>query len=339
MNILILGANGFIGSNLSEYILKNFPNWHIYAMDVRSDRLNNCLGKPNFNFVEGDITINLEWLEYNIKKSDVVLPLVAIATPSIYVKNPLAVFELDFEANLAIVRWCVRYKKRIVFPSTSEVYGMNPETEYNEESSNCVTGPINKPRWIYSTCKQLMDRVIHAYGDRDDLDFTLFRPFNWFGPGLDNPHDTKEGSSRVVSSFLSAIINKTNITLVDGGKQKRCFLYVDDGIEALAKIIENKNGVASKRIFNIGNPQDEYSMAELADDMLAIASKINGYENIHNIVSIKTQSGEAYYGKGYQDLLARVPCIENAKEHLAWNPKSTMKEGLEKTIKYYLIDK
>ncbi len=131
-------------------------------MDMAADKLDQCLGHERFHFVEGDITINREWIEYHVKKCDVVLPLVAIATPATYVLDPLRVFELDFEANLEIVRQCVRYKKRVLFPSTSEVYGMSTDREFNEETSNLVLGPINKPRWIYSCSKQLLDRVIHA---------------------------------------------------------------------------------------------------------------------------------------------------------------------------------
>ncbi len=117
--ILILGVNGFIGSNLSKYIL-NHRDWEIYGMDIGRSRIRDLLVNPLFHYVEGDITINREWVEYHIKKCDVVLPLVAIATPATYVKDPLTVFELDFEANLQIVRHCVKYRKRILFPSTSE---------------------------------------------------------------------------------------------------------------------------------------------------------------------------------------------------------------------------
>src|SRR4051794_17045029 len=84
-------------------------------------------GERRFKFFEGDITINKEWIEYHVRKCDTVLPLVAIATPATYVKEPLRVFELDFEANLPIVRACVRHQKRLVFPSTSEVYGMSSD--------------------------------------------------------------------------------------------------------------------------------------------------------------------------------------------------------------------
>ena len=79
---------------------------------------------------------------------------------------PLRVFELDFEENLRVVRQSVKYNRRVIFPSTSEVYGMSPDTPFNEETSHLVLGPICKQRWIYSCAKQLLDRVIWAYGRR-----------------------------------------------------------------------------------------------------------------------------------------------------------------------------
>ena len=135
-----------------------------------------------------------------------VVPLVAIANPAQYVTHPLRVFELDFEANIDVVRHCVKYNKRLIFPSTSEIYGMSPDAVLDEETSPLVYGPINKQRWIYAASKQLLDRVIYAYGVRDNLDYTLFRPFNFIGPNLDNVEEPKEGSSRVFTQFLSNVL-------------------------------------------------------------------------------------------------------------------------------------
>ena len=174
--VLVLGINGFIGHHLSKRILEA-TNWEIYGMDMSSDRLDNLLQHPRFNFFEGDITINKEWIEYHVRKCDVVLPLVAIATPATYVKEPLKVFELDFEANLPIIRYSVKYKKRVIFPSTSEVYGMSSDKEFDPENTNLVLGPINKPRWIYSCAKQMMDRLFMLM-DKKKSQYTLFRPFN-----------------------------------------------------------------------------------------------------------------------------------------------------------------
>ncbi len=228
MKVLILGVNGFIGNALTERILGT-TDWAVSGLDIASDKIAPFLGHPRFTYLEGDIAINKEWIEYQVKKCDVVLPLVAIATPAAYVKNPLAVFELDFEENLRIVKQAVRYGKRVVFPSTSEVYGMCPDAEFDEESSPLVYGPIRKQRWIYSCSKQLLDRVIWAYGQSEGLKFTLFRPFNWIGPHLDDIDSPKEGSSRVLTQFLHNILYGEPIKLVDGGTQRRSFTYISDG--------------------------------------------------------------------------------------------------------------
>src|SRR6516165_9208499 len=184
LKIMILGANGFIGSALTSAILEKRP-WEVYGIDLSDNKLGDLPKNDRFHFVEGDITINKEWVEYHVKKCDVVVPLVAIANPAQYVTHPLRVFELDFEANVDVVRYCVKYNKRLLFPSTSEIYGMSPDAVLDEETSPLVYGPINKQRWIYAACKQLLDRVIYAYGVRDNLDYTLFRPFNFIGPNLD----------------------------------------------------------------------------------------------------------------------------------------------------------
>src|SRR5512138_2539504 len=304
MKVLILGVNGFIGNALTHRILTT-TDWEVYGLDMACDKLERSLGDPRFHFLEGDITINKEWIEYNIKKCDVVLPLVAIATPVTYVKDPLRVFELDFEENLKIIRQCVKYKKRVIFPSTSEVYGMSPDREFDEENSPLMLGPINKERWIYSCAKQMLDRVIYAYGAHEALDYTLFRPFNWIGPRLDSIHTAKEGSSRVVTQFLGHLLREEPITLVDGGAQRRCFTHIDDGIDALLRILKNDKGCADGGIFNIGNPANDRSIKELAETMVRVLGEMKGYEQLAKRVKIVEQSAEKYYGGQYQDVERR----------------------------------
>jgi nucleoside-diphosphate-sugar epimerase len=332
--ILILGVNGFIGHHLSRRILDN-TDWEIHGMDMQSDRIADLLPEGRFHFFEGDITINKEWIEYHIKKCDTVLPLVAIATPATYVREPLRVFELDFEANLPIVRACVRHRRRIVFPSTSEVYGMCHDDEFDPENSELVLGPINKPRWIYSCAKQLMDRVIHAYGMQEGLDYTLFRPFNWIGSGLDSINTPKEGSSRVITQFLGHIVRGETIKLVDGGTQKRAFTYVDDGIAALMQIIANPAGIATGKIYNIGNPRNNFSVRELARMMLDLALTYPEYRDTAARVKIVETTAADYYGKGYQDVQNRVPKIDNTCAELGWKPVVPMDEALARIFDAY----
>jgi nucleoside-diphosphate-sugar epimerase len=212
---------------------------------------------------------------------------------------------------------------------------MSKDAEFDPENSELTYGPINKPRWIYACSKQLMDRVIAGYGQQEGLDYTLFRPFNWIGAGLDSIHTPKEGSSRVITQFLGHIVRGEPIKLVDGGQQKRAFTYIDDGISALVKIIENQDGKASGQIYNIGNPSNNYSISELADMMLKLAATYPEYrENAAKVKLLETTSSD-YYGKGYQDVQNRVPKIDNTKADLDWAPGVTMADALKGIFDFY----
>ncbi len=335
LKVLVLGVNGFIGTSLAAAVLGS-RDWELYGMDVSSHKLGELVDHPRMHFVEGDVTINHEWIEYNIKKCDVVIPLVAIANPTQYGRDPLRVFELDFEANLEVVRRCVKYKKRLLFPSTSEVYGMSPDAVLDEHTSPLVYGPIEKQRWIYAASKQLLDRVIFAYGVRDELDYTLFRPFNWVGPHLDNVLEPKEGSSRLFTQFISNVIHGKPLQLVDGGRQRRSFTFIDDAIDCLMRIIENKDGVASRQIINIGNPANDVSVEQLARLILEVFSDYPDFKERAAKTKIVAVSAEEYFGKSYQDILARVPSVERAFKLLGWRPTTDLKTAIRLTLDFHL---
>ncbi|MCC3701377.1 bifunctional UDP-4-amino-4-deoxy-L-arabinose formyltransferase/UDP-glucuronic acid oxidase ArnA [Rouxiella badensis] len=333
--VLILGVNGFIGNHLSERLLRD-GKYEIYGLDISSDAISRFMDNPNFHFVEGDISIHSEWIEYHIKKCDVVLPLVAIATPIEYTRNPLRVFELDFEENLKIVRDCVKYKKRIIFPSTSEVYGMCDDKEFDEDSSRLIVGPINKQRWIYSVSKQLLDRVIWAYGAKEGLRFTLFRPFNWMGPRLDNLDAARVGSSRAITQLILNLVEGSPIKLIDGGEQKRCFTDINDGIEALFRIIENRDNLCEGQIINIGNPTNEASIRELAEMLLKSFDAHPLRDQFPPFAGMKLIESSSYYGKGYQDVEHRTPSIKNARRLLDWQPTVDMSKTIDDTLDFFL---
>lgn len=214
---------------------------------------------------------------------------------------------------------------------------MCTDAEFDPASSNLVYGPINKPRWIYACAKQLMDRVIWGYG-MEGLRFTLFRPFNWIGPGLDSIYTPKEGSSRVVTQFLGHIVRGEPINLVDGGSQKRAFTYIDDGIDALMRIITNEGDIANGKIYNVGNPKNNYSVKELATMMLAIAKQIPEYAVTADRVQLVETTSKNYYGAGYQDVQNRVPAIENTMTELGWKPTIAMNDALSKIFEAYRHD-
>lgn len=334
-SVLILGVNGFIGSHLSDRLLAS-GKYEVYGLDLRTNYIDHLLDHPDFHFREGDIAIHREWIEYHVRKCDVVLPLVAIATPIEYTRNPLRVFELDFEENLRIVRYCVKYNKRIVFPSTSEVYGMCTDENFDEDNSKLITGPIRMQRWIYSCSKQMMDRVIWAYGAKGLLNFTLFRPFNWIGPRLDSLSGARIGSSRAITQLILNLVQGAPIQLIDGGEQKRCFVDISEGIEALYRIIDDPKGVCNGKIINIGNPDNEASIKAMAETLVEKFDKHPLRSKFPPFAGYLVVESGAFYGKGYQDVQHRKPSIKNAKKYLDWEPAITLDQSIESTLDFFL---
>jgi UDP-4-amino-4-deoxy-L-arabinose formyltransferase/UDP-glucuronic acid dehydrogenase (UDP-4-keto-hexauronic acid decarboxylating) len=333
--VLILGVNGFIGSALSERLLES-GRYEVHGMDLQSNYCKYLLGRPDFHFSEGDISIHREWIEYHIRKCDIVIPLVAIATPIEYVRNPLKVFELDFEENLRVVRYCVKYGKRVIFPSTSEVYGMCDENEFDEDNSKLVLGPIRMQRWIYSCSKQLLDRVIWAYGQNEGLKFTLFRPFNWIGPRLDSLASARIGSSRAITQLILNLVEGSPILLIDGGKQKRCFTDIRDGVEGLFRIIENEGGKCDGQIINLGNPNNETSIRGLAEMLVKMFDNHPLRHKFPPFAGFRETESSVYYGTGYQDLQHRRPSIRNARRLLHWEPKIDLEMSVSSTLDFFL---
>jgi UDP-4-amino-4-deoxy-L-arabinose formyltransferase/UDP-glucuronic acid dehydrogenase (UDP-4-keto-hexauronic acid decarboxylating) len=334
-HILILGVGGFIGNALTERLLDS-KRYVVHGMDLNSKSVERFMDYPDFDFLEGDITIQREWIEYQVRKCDTVIPLVAIATPIEYTRNPLRVFELDFEENLRIVRHCVKYGKRVLFPSTSEVYGMCADDEFREDSSRLALGPIRKQRWIYSSCKQLLDRVIWAYGQQKGLAFTLFRPFNWIGPRLDSLSSARIGSSRAITQLILNLVEGTPMLLVDGGSQQRCFTDVSDGIECLYRIIENKNGVCDGQIINIGNPYNEVEIRVLAELLVKEFEKHPLRPFFPPFAGMRTVESRSFYGNGYQDVSHRKPSVQKAERLLQWKPRIGLLESVDKTLDFFL---
>ena len=335
--VLILGVDGFIGNALTEKLLAD-GKYEVHGMDLQTNSIKRFFDAPGFYFHEGDISIHSEWIEYHIKKCDIVLPLVAIATPIEYTRNPLKVFELDFEENLKIIRYCVKYHKRVLFPSTSEVYGMCDEENFDEENSNLVLGPIRMQRWIYACSKQLLDRVIWAYGETGRVAFSLLRPFNWIGSRLDSLSSARIGSSRAITQLILNLVEGTPIQLVDGGNQKRCFTDISDGIECLFRIIENKNGICNGKIINIGAPDNEASIKVLARMLTQAFERHPLRSKFPPFAGVCEVESGSFYGVGYQDVEHRKPSILNARKLLNWSPLVKLEQAVENTLDFFLND-
>jgi UDP-4-amino-4-deoxy-L-arabinose formyltransferase/UDP-glucuronic acid dehydrogenase (UDP-4-keto-hexauronic acid decarboxylating) len=213
---------------------------------------------------------------------------------------------------------------------------MCQDAVFDEDKSNLVLGPINKQRWIYSASKQLLDRVIWAYGQKEGLRFTLFRPFNWIGPRLDSLNSARIGSSRAITQLILNLVEGTPIQLIDGGEQRRCFTDVSEGVECLFRIIEDANGVCDGQIINIGNPDNEASIREMAEMLVREFEAHPTRDHFPPLVGMHKTESHAYYGDGYQDVQYRKPSIENARTLLDWHPQIMLDSSIGETLDFFL---
>ncbi|GJL59305.1 MAG: hypothetical protein NPIRA03_21620 [Nitrospirales bacterium] len=285
-----------------------------------------------------------------VQDADVVIDLIAYANPGLYVKMPLEVFRLNFTENLKIAEACVALKKRLIQFSTCEVYGKTPASfmnghlleaddplhaTFSEDTTNLIMGPVNKHRWIYASAKQLLERVLHAYGLEIGFNYTIIRPFNFIGPKIDFLLSENDGIPRVFSFFMDALLSGTDMKLVNGGHNRRCYTYIDDAVEAIYRIIMDVNGVCNREIFNIGTPGNEISIRELANKMQDIY--VRRYPRTDApLPQIVDVSGEEFYGKGYEDSDRRIPDISKAEALIGWKPQWGLNELLESTMDYYV---
>lgn len=350
MKILSLGAGGFIGSHLTHRLLQE--GHMVTAVDLETEKVTDCLEHPNLTFFQHDIRKPGWDLDALVRESDLVIDLIAYANPGLYIRIPLEVFRLNFTENLKIAEACVRQRKRLIQFSTCEVYGRSaaslknarltdPEdpihATYSEDSSECILGPVSKHRWIYSCAKQLLERVLHAYGIEEGFNYTIIRPFNFIGPKIDFLPQEKEGIPRVFSFFMDALLTGGKMKLVNGGTARRCYTYIDDAIECSYRIVENPNGVCDRQIFNIGSPYNEISIRQMAETMrdIYVEKFRDDSTPLPEIVSVP---GEEFYGHGYDDSDRRIPDITKVRTLLGWEPKWNVRDTLETTMRYYVSD-
>ena len=347
-NLLILGAGGFIGAHLTERALTD--GYRVTAVDTHADKIRELLGHEALSYVDADIRDPGLELDALVREADVVIDLIAYANPGMYVKMPLEVFRLNFNENMRIAEACVRHQKRLIQFSSCEVYGKTavaslgdrlPDPEdpfyatFSEDTSDLVMGPVSKHRWIYACSKQLLERVLHAYGLEGRLNYTIIRPFNFIGPKIDYlPADT-DGMPRVFSYFMEALLQGRPMKLVNGGSHRRCYTYIEDAIDCLARILENPGAVCDRQIFNVGSTDNEVTIRALAEKMRALYDakyRLPGQE----LAPMVEVSGETFYGDGYEDSDRRIPDNRKARTLLGWAPRWGLDELLEITMAYYI---
>jgi UDP-glucose 4-epimerase len=313
MKVLITGGAGFLGSHLADAFLARGDE--VVALDMCSDaKIKHILDNPRFSYVQ-DSVLNPEVVETLVYQADLVYHLAAVVGVEHYVTDPYKVLNVNINGTQTMLKYAARYKKRLVFSSTSEVYGRNPKVPFAEDDDR-VLGSTNIDRWCYSTSKAVGEHFCFAYR-RMGLKPTIVRYFNVYGPRLD-----ALDKGRVITIFLGQLMRGQDITIVGDGKQTRCFTYVDDAIKATvqAGLLEAAQG----GIFNIGNDR-EYTMLELAEAMI----KVFGAGKTRFVTK------EQVYGKSYEDVQRRVPDVTRMRKILGVAANTSLEEGLKRTIAWF----
>lgn len=331
MVIVILGAGGFIGSHMVQHLVQRGEH-QVVGVDVAQEKLRGIEG-PNFTFHRADIRTSESLVDDLVAGADVVVDLVAYANPSLYVTNPLEVFDLNFNQNVKVIQHCIRHRVRLVQYSSAEVYGKQEHGDrYYEDASDSVFGPVHKQRWIYASAKMMLERLIYAHGVAGDLEYTVIRPFNFCGSRIDYlvPPRT-QGGPRVFAHFMSALLTEGPLQLVDGGAVHRTFLHISDANEAFQTILDQP-ARSRNQIFNVGNPDNNITIRDLAHLMIDLYAELTGERPRSRIVEV---SGETFYGHGYEDSDRLPPDVGKLKA-LGWRPRHDLQSTLRETMEYYL---
>jgi UDP-glucose 4-epimerase len=314
MRCLITGGAGFVGSHLSDAFLK--CGEEVTALDVASDlKVRHHLDNRRFRYVNGSV-LDRDTVESLVSWSDVVYHMAAVVGVDNYVTDPLKVLNININGTQNVLGAALKNRKKVVFSSTSEVYGKSLDIPFKEDGER-VLGSTTIDRWSYSTSKAVGEHFCFAFA-KQGLPVVVTRFFNLYGPRLD-----KANAGRVISIFLGQLLSGAPLTVIGDGRQTRCFTYIEDAIRAIVAAGVKKEAVGE--VINIGS-DEEVSIVHLAERMIRLSGQAS------SIVFVP--EAEAY-GVGYEDIRRRVPDITKMREILGVAPRIGLNEGLKRTIEWF----
>jgi UDP-glucose 4-epimerase len=317
MNVLITGGAGFVGSHLCTAFCDRGDN--VTCLDLSSrKKVEHLMDRENFRYVH-DSVLNGPMVDALVARADLIYHLAAVVGVEHYVADPYNVLNVNVNGVQEILQAAYRHEKKVVFSSTSEVYGRNPKVPWSEDDDR-VLGSTAIDRWCYSTSKAVGEHFCHAFRQMG-LNVVITRYFNAYGPRLD-----ALDHGRVITIFLGQILSGKPITVVGDGSQTRCFTYIDDCIRATMAAGLNDNAVGGT--FNIGNDR-ETTVKELAETMV----KVSGRD-----IPIEYVPQEEVYGKSYEDIQRRVPEITRMREILGVDPSTSLEDGLKVTYDSFVAE-
>lgn len=309
--VLITGGAGFIGSHLAQR-LRDLGK-EVTVLDVVPPPLALKRLGPRIDYIQGSVT-DPALVEQLVPRHDCIFHLAALLGVRRTMEQPVEMIENNLCGTMNILKQAWLHKKRLVFASSSEVYGKNspPFTE----SSDHLYGPTSKLRWSYAIAKSLEENLCLGYAQKGGA-ITIVRYFNVYGP-----RQSSGPYSGVIAKFVRAALRGEEVTVYGDGQQTRSFLYVSDAVEAT---IRAAGEAACGEIINIGS-NEEIAVAQLAQKVVSICrsnSRIT-YLPFHQV-----------YPEGFEEIPRRFPDITRLQTLLQYGPQVSLEEGLLRTAEYF----
>jgi dTDP-alpha-D-glucuronic acid decarboxylase len=313
-NVVVTGGYGFIGSHLVSALLDRGDSVTVFDFAKNSCDTSIDLDRhPNFRFVQGDVTDLTALQQAFAPGVDTVFHLAAVVGVKNYLNDPLRVLDVNVTGTRNVLELSHRHGTRVVFASTSEVFGKNPNPPFAEDDDR-VLGSTRTARWSYSTSKGMAEHLVFAMHDAFGLPVTVVRYFNVYGP--------RQNPIFVVSQTIHRILNGLQPLVYDSGDQTRCFTYVDDAVAGT--LLAADSSAAIGEAFNIGS-MTETTMRDVVELAIKIA-------DVDSVCGAETVDTAALYGGRYEDIPRRIPDSTKAQRELGWRLKVNVEEGISRTI-------
>ena len=320
ITVAIVGCGGFIGCHLLDAILTR-TKWRVFGVDLDFYRIQHRLNDERCEFMVADLADKS--VVERIAKYPIVVNLAAICVPSRYMAEAPEVIRSNYDHPAALADACAKSGSWLIHFSTSEIYGRTSADSglLVEDETELTFGPVMASRWSYATAKLLTERYIAGL---QNLKWTVVRPFNFVGPFMDfMPGVDGSGIPRVLANFSSALVRGEPLKLVNGGIAKRSFTSVFDAVNFMFALFE-AGDVAFSQAFNIGNPDNELTIAELANKMRKIFAEIKSV-NVETIPEPEVVSGVEYYGS-----------VEKAERLLGFKAKTPIDVVLRESLTWFV---
>jgi UDP-glucose 4-epimerase len=314
---LITGGAGFIGSHLSEALLK--AGHDVLILDNLStgsfDNIAHLKGQPRFEYFIDSVE-NEPLLAELIDRSDVIFHFAAAVGVKLIVEQPVHTIENNVHGTEVVLKHANKKKKLVVIASTSEVYGKSNDVPFREDS-DLVMGPTPKHRWAYACSKAIDEFLALAYWKERKLPVIIVRFFNTVGPRQTGQY------GMVIPNFVRQALAGEPITVFGDGTQSRSFTHVADVVDALLKLVNEPKAIG--QVINIGNVQ-EVTITRLAERV----RELSGSKS-----AIKFIPYDQAYESGFEDMPRRVPDLTRVGTLIGYKPKNTLDDILSQVIDYF----